>query len=177
MKYFFFFVFQMLWGIFSFAQYDTLKFPIPMQNGLVIYEREYPLTKNKSAAQILGNFAKRLSSVAPDYHPGIPNKNELKQAISGAILFRVDIPQTGNYFWLKASFRLLANENSMKIQVKDFFEKPIEKGVTNDYSKIEYRWWDFRHAKPWSNEDEALFMGLDQKTRNFLDLTGKEITE
>ncbi len=37
-------------------------------------------------------------------------------------------------------------------------------GVTNDYSKIEYRWRDFRKGKPWNPEDEALFKGLDQQT-------------
>lgn len=41
-----------------------------------------------------------------------------------------------------------------------FYEKPIESGISNEYSKIEYRWWDYRQGKPWSAEDETLFKGI-----------------
>jgi hypothetical protein len=50
-------------------------------------------------------------------------------------------------------------------------------GVTNDYSKIEYRWWDFRKGKPWNPEDEALFKGLDQHSLLLMASLEKEMTK
>jgi hypothetical protein len=105
----------------------------------------------------------------------ISKKDETKKTIVGTIRFRVDIPLTGNYFWLRAGIYFRVDKDSIRIQVRDFYEKPIEKGVTNDYSKIEYRWWDFRKAKPWSSEDETLFKGLDEETRKLMDLFSKSI--
>ncbi len=46
---------------------------------------------------------------------------------------------------------------------------PLKKEPTNDYSKIEYRWWDFRQGKPWSTGDRALFTGLHSATRALMD--------
>ena len=48
-------------------------------------------------------------------------------------------------------------------------------GVTNDYSKIEYRWWDFRKGKPWNKEDEALFKGINYQTLSVIDSFKKSV--
>ncbi len=53
------------------------------------------------------------------------------------------------------------------LQLTNFFEKPVKPGITNDWSKIEYRWWDYRRGHPWSPEDSILFTNLDRKARNY----------
>ena len=50
----------------------------------------------------------------------------------------------------------------------NYYEKPIEKGITNEYSKIEYRWWDYRQGHPWSVEDKRLFTGLNNNSLTLL---------
>jgi hypothetical protein len=144
-----------------------------MQNGVIVYEEKIPLVKDESVSHAITIWKNRFSSVDRQYQPVILSNIESGHSMKGTILFKVDIPQTGNYFWLKATVFIFPVNNSLALQVRDFYEKPIEKGVSNDYSKIEYRWWDFRHARPWSNEDESLFIGLDQKTRNFIELVTK----
>jgi hypothetical protein len=153
----------------SFGQYDTLKFPIPMQNGIISYVRSFRLAGNYSPDAGFLSLQKWISGLSSEFQVKILQRNEISKAITGTVLFRVDVPETGNYFWLKARILVDVDHDSTRILVRDFYEKPIEKGVTNDYSKIEYRWWDFRNARPWSLEDEALFQGLDQKTRKLLD--------
>jgi hypothetical protein len=153
----------------SFGQYDTLKFPIPMENGIISYNQSFRLAKKELPDALFRSLQKWISGLPSEYQVKISQKDENGKTISGSVLFRVGIPETGNFFWLKARVLINVDHDSTRILVRDFYEKPIEKGVTNDYSKIEYRWWDFRNAKPWSLEDEALFKGLDQKTRNLLD--------
>ncbi|MBS1660389.1 MAG: ThuA domain-containing protein, partial [Bacteroidetes bacterium] len=53
------------------------------------------------------------------------------------------------------------------LQLNNFFEKPLKPGTTNDWSKIEYRWFDFRRGHPWSPEDSILFSELDRNARNY----------
>lgn len=143
-----------------------------MQNGIISYYRSFEAKSNSLDAN-MRSFHKWISSLGSEYQVTFSQKDEARKAFAGNVLFRVDIPKTGNYFWLKARILINADYDSTKILVRDFYEKPIEKGVTNDYSKIEYRWWDFRNAKPWSSEDETLFKGLDEETRKLLDSFSK----
>jgi hypothetical protein len=71
---------------------------------------------------------------------------------------------TGHYYWLKPEITILLTDSGYIFEAYNYYEKPVIPGATNDYSKIEYRWWDFRKGKPWNPEDEALFKGLEQHT-------------
>jgi hypothetical protein len=144
-----------------------------MQNGIISYRQTLEADRHNSKDINFRKVENWISTNSSLFQLKITNKDKNRETITGTVLFRVDIPQTGNYFWLRARINFQIGKDSIRIQVRDFYEKPIEKGVTNDYSKIEYRWWDFKNAKPWSSEDETLFKGLDDETRKLLDSFAK----
>jgi hypothetical protein len=69
---------------------------------------------------------------------------------------------------IKFNFAITITDSNYSFRAYNYYERPIEKGVTNEYSKIEYRWWDFRQGKPWSSEDLALFKGLNARTLSLM---------
>ena len=75
-------------------------------------------------------------------------------------LFKIVTSNTGNYYLVKFEVKLTISDTGYVFKVGSFYEKPIENGISNEYSKLEYRWWDFRQGKPWSAEDEPLFKGI-----------------
>jgi len=120
--------------------------PIPMKGRIISYERTFFLDRDTI-----------------DSHKQI-NK-----------VFNVITDDTGRYYWLKFDADITITGRKCVIRAYNFYEKPIGPGITNDYSKIEYRWWDFRLGKPWSAEDRRLFEGLDRQTREWMDSVEKEL--
>jgi type 1 glutamine amidotransferase len=92
-----------------------------------------------------------------------------KDSIIGKGFFNVVVSPTGHYYRMRFSFVIRLTGERPEFRADHFYEKPFEKGITNDYSKIEYRWWDFRQGKPWSPEDRKLFNGLDAAMRAVID--------
>ena len=81
--------------------------------------------------------------------------------INGTGIFKVTTSTHGNYYWLKLKVSVVPGDDILTLRVYNVYEKPVGKGITNEFSKIEYRWWDYRQGKPWSSEDKILFKGLD----------------
>jgi hypothetical protein len=142
--------------------------PIPMKNGIVFYEKQYALPKaldERSAAALALSWIKKtfpgaITSVLTEGHT---------RTVYSKGSFKVPVSTTGNYYWIRMKISLSIQDGSYVAQLSDYYEKPIEKGVSNEYSKIEYRWWDFRQGKPWSPEDSALFEGIHQQTLVLMD--------
>lgn len=150
-----------------FAQLDTSKPAIPMKNGKVWYEATYAGAGNVSGAQVYAKALAWLKATYPEFRNAIIT-NKADGVIVGKGIFKVPVNVNGNYYWLRPVIYITVKANSYTIQLTDFYEKPIEKGITNDYSKIEYRWWDFRRGHPWSKEDYPLFRGLDDNSKFIL---------
>ena len=149
--------------------------PIPMKNGIVFYEKEYTIsnasTKDKLYAKAYEWFTKTFAGV--ENNMSVADKKNGKLIGTGA--FKVIVNDNGNHYWLKPKIDITIKDGAYVFQAYNYYEKPIEKGITNDYSKIEYRWWDFRQGKPWSSEDQKLFEGLDQNTLSLMTSLIKEI--
>ena len=139
-----------------------------MQNGIIVYEEIIQMTKTLSVNKAHDEIKKWGSAEAPARQLNFQGNTGKNNMLEGSLQFKVNISPNGNYFWLKARVLISMGQDSMKVLIKDFYEKPVEKGVSNDFSKIEYRWWDFRKGKPWSPEDEALFSGLDLNCRQLM---------
>ncbi len=71
-------------------------------------------------------------------------------------------------FSLRFDIALTIEEKGYSFHAYNFYENSNEKGFSHEYSKIEYRWWDFRLNHPWYPGDRALFNGLDSTTRSFM---------
>lgn len=80
--------------------------------------------------------------------------------ISGQGSFRVFTARAGDFYQLRFSFTISINDSSTTFTAGNIFEKPTVKGITNDWSKLEYRYWDYSNGKPWTADDQPLFTGL-----------------
>ena len=146
------------------AQENKTGIPIPMKNGIVFYERSFALDKPMSKIELLARIEKWFRNTFPGSKEEIKGDPSSGIISSKAILKVVTDDAAGHYYWIKPTITITIKNDSCTFQSFRYYEKPIMRGVTNDYSKIEYRWWDFRQGKPWNKEDEALFKGLDTQT-------------
>ncbi|WP_419701338.1 DUF4468 domain-containing protein [Mucilaginibacter sp. NFX135] len=150
----------------AFAQTDTAKIAIPMKKGKVNYES---ISKNIAGkAELFKRANKWFSTVFPDQSEGKAVVDQQAGTINGFGLFKVVTSDSGNYYWLKFNVSITVTDTGYIYRTYNYYEKPIEKGITNEYSKIEYRWWDYRQGHPWSAEDKRLFTGLNNNSRTLL---------
>ena len=95
------------------------------------------------------------------------------EAETGTILgtgtITVPVGDSGKRYLLRFHWAATANDSGYRFRATHFFEKPIALGTTSEYTKIEYRWWDFRHGHPWSPFDAPLFAGLVRDMTQILD--------
>lgn len=157
------------------GQQDETKIPIPMLNSMVFYEQVYKPSKPISKKILFNKALHWLKTSFPDSLMNLKNSDEKTGMIRAVVRFRVNTSESGNYFWLRPAITIQVSEDSCRFEASDYYEKPVEKGVSNDYSKIEYRWRDFKRGKPWSPEDQKLFEGLDQGTRKLMQGLGNAI--
>ncbi len=148
------------------AQNNTPLVPIPMKDGIICYEKIFTLQASSNKEELFNNASKWLKKTFPE-STGVPEISDQKAGkIDGTGIYKIITSNAGNYYWLKFSLSIAVSDNSYSLKAYNFYEKPVERGISNEYSKIEYRWWDYRQGKPWSAEDQKLFTGLHA------DLTG-----
>lgn len=137
---------------------------IPMRNGIVFYEKTFRLAGTVSKIERLGRIEQWFKSSFPGSTEKIMIDPATGTFSSKGLLKVITDSGSGHYYWIKPAISISIKNDSCRFQSYNYYEKPIMPGVTNDYSKIEYRWWDFRQGKPWNKKDEALFKGLDRQT-------------
>ncbi|GAA3992047.1 DUF4468 domain-containing protein [Mucilaginibacter dorajii] len=152
----------MLLPLVNYAQQDTSTIHLPMKNGKITYEQSYPT--NKSRDEVFSLAEQWFAQTFPDEPQNLYSADKKGGQIKGVGMFKVITSSTGNYYWLKFDVTILITDGGYTITTGNYFEKPIERGISNEYSKISYRWWDYRQGHPWSVEDKALFAGLNQST-------------
>jgi hypothetical protein len=154
------FTLYMLIPLANYAQQDTAKISIPMKNGKINYEQAF--TTNKGKGEVFAHAEKWFAKTFPDEPPKLYLSDKNTGEIKGIGMFKVITSDLGNYYWLKFDVNIKITDSGYAIVTNNYYEKPIEKGISNEYSKISYRWWDYRQGHPWSVEDKKLFTGLDQ---------------
>jgi hypothetical protein len=154
-----------LQSVTALAQKDTSKIPVPVKNRVVNYEEAYVAIQPKTKAAIFKKAEQWMAATFKGDGQAIKNKDAEAGKITGTGMFKIITSQSGNYYWLRFDVVVSITDNGCIIDLLNYYEKPIEKGISNEYSKIEYRWGDFRRGKPWSAEDEPLFQGLNTQSR------------
>ncbi|UOE46443.1 hypothetical protein MTO98_18755 [Mucilaginibacter sp. SMC90] len=140
------------------AQINTSSILLQMRNGKVYFDNVYALNPGFKRDVL---FAKTLEWFKGDEKiANITVANEKKGEVMGSYITRINIGNTGNYYFVRFAVDVIVYDATYEVKVFDVYEKPIEKGISNEYSKIEYRWWDFRRGKPWSADDDPLFRGI-----------------
>jgi len=136
------------------------KIDFPMKNGKVFYEKAYKLSPALQKEEL---FKRALKWFKEDFL----NTQKIKLSadkttgkITGIGIFKIITANNGNYYLMRFKIDIQVNNGGYIFIATAFYEKPIETGISNEYSKIEYRWWDYRQGKPWSAEDTVLFNGI-----------------
>ena len=157
----------------SMAQGNTSPILLQMRNGKVYFDNVYALNPTFKKAELYNK--------AQNWFKGdektTTTANEKKGEIIGTYTTRVNIGTTGNYYFVRLVVDVIVYDATYEVKVYDVYEKPIEKGISNEYSKIEYRWWDFRRGHPWSGDDEPLFRGISAAVGNVMDSLGNEMNK
>jgi hypothetical protein len=134
-----------------------------MKNGIIFYQKSFAIRNTLSKNEWQAKCKTWLTRT----FPGVKEKivADITGKVSGKGLLKIITDSVaGHYYWIRPAITISYTSDSCIIQSYNYYEKPVMPGVTNDYSKIEYRWWDFRKGKPWNKEDEALFEGLNAQT-------------
>jgi hypothetical protein len=159
----------------SITQENNTGIPIPMKNGIIFYEKTFIVSQSISKDKLFSLAESWFKTSFPGSKDKISIDKDHNQVSSKGLFKIITDEKAGHYYWIKPAINIIIKEDSCKIEIFNYYEKPIMPGVTNDYSKIEYRWWDYRRGKPWSKEDQALFNGLDQQSVSLLTLFKKEL--
>ena len=145
--------------------------PIPMKHGIVNYEEHYTLPAGMPKAELTRKLRQQLIARHLTVKSGVGSAID---SLTGTGQFKV-ATRSGHYYWLRFDWTASVSDGQYSLCLTHYYEKPIEPGITNDYSKIEYRWWDFRQGHPWSAEDSSLFAGLDAASLNLLNATSHSL--
>jgi len=158
--------FLALLSISAMAQSDspTVSIPIPMKNGIVFYEQSYTVSPNLKKEELYNRTYEWFTRTFRRTEQNIELADKTTGRFKATGAFKVVTSASGNYYWLKPVFDITVADGHLTCAVYNFYEKPVEQGISNEYSKIEYRWRDYRQGKPWSAEDKRLFQGLNGKT-------------
>ncbi|MDP4248719.1 MAG: ThuA domain-containing protein [Bacteroidota bacterium] len=138
--------------------------PMPMKNGIIHYEKKYGPEKDLDGKERYKRAMEWFARSGPRVSKKIKYADEEEGKIAGTGMFRVVTGNAGNYYELKFDINITVTDTGCSFSTGHYYEKSVEKGISNEYSKIGYRWWDFRQGKPWSAEDSMLFAGLDSNS-------------
>ena len=83
--------------------------------------------------------------------------------------FMIIFRDPGKQYFIRFNWVVTVHDSGYAFTATHFYEKPAGLGTTTEYSKIEYRWWDFRHGHPWAVTDSPLFAGLAGRMTELLD--------
>jgi hypothetical protein len=139
---------------------QTSKIDIPMKKGKAYYEKSYRVNENLQQDELYKRALKWFKQDFPNTQKINISADKTTGEISGTGIFKIITSSTGNYYFMRFAINIKVYNGGYTYTADKFYEKPIESGVSNEYSKIEYRWWDYRQGKPWSAEDETLFKGI-----------------
>lgn len=150
------------------AQSNIRPVMMQMHNGKIYFDNTYALNANVKKEELFNRASNWLKGAFLYADKSINTANDKKEDISGTGVFKIITSNSGHYYWIRFKVNITVHNATYEIKAFDFYEKPVESGISNEYSKIEYRWWDFRQGQPWSAEDKILFNGLDKDINDML---------
>jgi hypothetical protein len=152
----------------SMAQNNAVPVMMQMRNGKIYFDNAYALKPGLKKEELFNRALNWFKGSFPYPDKSISIADDKNGEIDGTGIFKIIISNTGHYYWIRFALNITVHNATYEVKVFDIYEKPVESGVSNEYSKIEYRWWDFRQGKPWSAEDQILFNGLDKDINDML---------
>jgi hypothetical protein len=133
---------------------------LPVIQGKIVYDSTYAATGKGTEAEVLAKAAKWLKAEFTFPESGLTAVDKTNHQVTGVGIFKIPVSDDGHYYWMRANISVQHTVVGYRVVVTNVFEKPVEPGISNEYSKLEYRWRDYRNGKPWSAEDDNLFTGF-----------------
>ena len=162
------FIFLLLSSSGSFAQSNDGQVMMQMRDGKIYFDNTYTLEADLKKEDLFNKALNWFKNSFPYPDKNISIADSTKGEINGTGIFKIITSNSGHYYWIRFAINIIVHNATYELKAFDFYEKPVESGISNEYSKIEYRWWDFRQGKPWSAEDKILFKGLDEDINSML---------
>ncbi|HXB08219.1 MAG TPA: ThuA domain-containing protein [Puia sp.] len=131
---------------------------LPLSDHRVSYERTY--TPGAPVVPQPELFL-RLKQALVQSHYTIVNADSATGTINGKGRLDIPVNDSGHRYQLTYDLNIGVTDGHYRFRTDHYFEKPINIGTTSEFTKIEYRWWDFRQGHPWHRDDKRLFTGLD----------------
>ena len=150
------------------AQSDPQPLTMQMRDGKIYFDNTYSLDAKLEKEELFSRASNWFKDAFPYPDKSIDISDDKKGELSGTGIFKIVTSNSGNYCWIRFKVNIIVHNATYELKLYDIYEKPIESGISNEYSKIEYRWWDFRQGKPWSAEDKTLFSGLEKNINETL---------
>jgi len=153
---------------FVMAQGNGRAVMLQMRNGKIYFDNTYSLSTSLKKELLFDRALNWLKGGFENADKSTIATDAKKGEVNGTGIFKIITSESGHYFWLRFVVNIVVNNATYEIKAYDFYEEPIEPGVSNEYSKIEYRWRDYRQGKPWGPEDKVLFEGMDKNIKEML---------
>lgn len=163
--------------------------PVSTRNGKVYYQRTFAYPHSISRQEAYRR-ALQWYTQPPGATP-VPTEKSLSLSdpeagiIGGTVLFDVATgPEAGpgavagpegfngapsNHYQLRCDLEIRVTDTGYVFITSHYADKATDKGVTNDFTKVEYRWWDYHAGNPWSAADQPLFEALHSRTLALMD--------
>lgn len=65
-----------------------------------------------------------------------------------------------NLYQVQCRLEIRVTDTGYVLIASHFADQALDKGISNYFTKVEYRWWDYHGGNPWSAADLPLFEGL-----------------
>lgn len=142
------------------AQKREPKVMLPVIQGKIVYDSTYTSTGKTTEAEVLAKATKWFKTEFTFPGSGLTAIDKPNRRVSGTGIFKIPVSDDGHYYWMRADISVQHTDIGYRIVLTNVYEKPVEPGISNEYSKLEYRWRDYKDGKPWSAEDDNLFTGF-----------------
>jgi len=139
--------------------------PITMKNGVIDYEQGYDLP----GAPAVGEGYRRVKAVIDHSinRTKLPLRVTMadRDSIGGIGKLTVAGTRWSGRFLVKFDWTVSVTAGQYRMHTRHYFEEPLGPGVSHAWSKMEYRWGDYRAGHPWSSGDKLFFHAVDSATR------------
>ena len=142
--------------------------PITMKGGMVDYSGSYDLPGSPIVGEGFARVQGVIGRLAGGTVIGKADRAE-RDTIGGTAMVKVMTGKPIPYFLVKFDWTVAIREGRYIFHASHYYEKPVGPGVSNEFSKIEYRWGDYRAGHPWSTADKPLFRAIDSVTRGIME--------
>ncbi|MBN9384058.1 MAG: ThuA domain-containing protein [Chitinophagaceae bacterium] len=145
---------------------------LPLTDHRVGYERQFSLgSPGTPGAELFLRLKRALNQ--PRF--SITNADPATGTLTGKGMLDIPTNDSGHHYQISFDWHISVTGSHYSFHSDHYYERPFGIGTTSEFSKIEYRWWDFRQGHPWHREDQRLFTGLDSAMTRAMDDIYKEV--